>query len=388
MRLNYHALFRSKNKAASSVESSIRKITMKDHHIKLGGATLLMLLFITTDTNAQRRGAGGSPGASEGPSQSSAPAGVGIARPQPAAVIAPPQPSYTPPRDNTPRQTYTPPRRVDQPSQGSNEPRRGGSNVAPPSQQGGFIGRQPNNYPPRTNTYPSTRGRGTDVNIARGSGAFGRPSTRQLAGSNRVYRVWEGLPYGRNYISVRPQGVYYNHNGYYSSYYEPRIGLSVSTLPYGYYPFYYGPSLYYYSGGMYYQQTDNTFTVVEPPIGAEVKLLPDNAQSIVINGVQYYELNGVYYQPITKDDGSLSYQIAGKDGELNTDDANMQDAPPIQVGDLVDNLPEDYRKINLNGEKYYVTPSGYYLQDAVDENGKKVYKIISVPAPDADDDKK
>ena len=81
-------------------------------------------------------------------------------------------------------------------------------------------------------------------------------------------------------------------------------------------------------------------------------------------------------------------EIAGKDGELNTDDVNAQDAPPIQVGDLVDNLPEDYRKINLNGEKYYVTPSGYYLQDAVDENGKKVYKIISVPAPDADEDKK
>lgn len=366
----------------------------------------MMVLMAATDSNAQRRGAGGSPGASEGPSQSNAPAGVGIARPQPAPSIAP-QPSYAPPRDNTPRQTYTPPRGADQPprgntprqtytpprgadqpSQGNNGPRRGDNNVVPPNQQGGFNGRQPNSYPPRTNTYPGTPRRGTDVNIARGNGAFNRPSTRQLAGSNRVYRVWEGLPYGRNYISVRPQGVYYNHYGYYESYYAPRIGLSVNVLPYGYYPFYYGPSLYYYGGGMYYQQTDNTFTVVEPPIGAEVKQLPDNAQSIVINGVQYYELNGVYYQPITKDDGSLSYQIAGKDGELNTDNANAQDAPPIQVGDLVDNLPEDYRKINLNGEKYYVTPSGYYLQDAVDENGKKVYKIISVPAPDADDDKK
>jgi hypothetical protein len=345
---------------------------MKDHHIKLGGAALLMLLFIATDTNAQRRGTTGG-GAS--PSQGGS-AGMGMTRPQPS--IAPPQ-SYSPPRtgNNAP------------PPRGYTDPRRGNTTVAPPNQQGGtFNGRQPGNYPPRTNTYPGTPRRGTDVNIARGSGAFGRPSTRQLAGSNRVYRVWEGLPYGRNYISVRPQGIYYNHNGYYSSYYAPRIGLSVNVLPYGYYPFYYGPSLYYYGGGMYYQQTDNTFTVVEPPIGAEVKQLPDNAQSIVINGVQYYELNGVYYQPITKDDGSLSYQIAGKDGELNTDDTNMQDNPPIQVGDLVDNLPEDYRKIDLNGEKYYVTPSGYYLQDAVDENGKKVYKIISVPAPDADDDKK
>ena len=347
-----------------------------------------MLLFITADVNAQRRGIGGSPGASEVPSQSNTPAGVGIARPQPAPVIAP-QPSYSPPqRDNAPRQTYKPPRGADQPPQDNNAPRRGGSNVAA-GQQGRFSGSQPNNYPPSTNTYPGTTRRGADITIARGSAAFGRPSTRQLAGSNRVYRVWEGLPYGRNYISVGPQVVYYNHYGYYESYYAPRIGLSVNVLPYGYYPFYHGPSLYYYGGGMYYQQTDNTFTVVEPPIGAEVKQLPENAQSIIINGVQYYELNGVYYQPITKDDGSLRYQIAGKDGELNTDDVNGQDAPPIQVGDLVDNLPEDYRKVNLNGEKYYVTPSGYYLQDAVDENGKKVYKIISVPSPDmTDDDKK
>jgi hypothetical protein len=344
---------------------------MKDHHIKLTGVALLMSLFITVGAVAQRRGTtGGGVSPSQGGST-----GMGMVRPQPS--IAPPQ-SYSPPRtDNAP------------PPRGNTDPRRGSTTVAQPNQQGGtFSGRQPNNYPPRTNTYPGTPRRGTDVNIARGSGAYGRPSTRQLAGSNRVYRVWEGLPYGRNYISVRPQGVYYNHNGYYSSYYAPRIGLSVNVLPYGYYPFYYGPSLYYYGGGMYYQQTDNTFTVVEPPIGAEVKQLPDNAQSIVINGVQYYELNGVYYQPITKDDGTRSYQIAGKDGELNTDDATVQDAPPIQVGDLVDNLPEEYRKINLNGEKYYVTPSGYYLQDAVDENGKKVYKIISVPAPDADDDKK
>ncbi|MFD0752327.1 DUF6515 family protein [Mucilaginibacter calamicampi] len=339
---------------------------MKNHHIKLTGALLLIMLFIAAEASAQRRGVtGGGAGPSQGGS-----AGMGMARPQ--------QPSIAPP------QSYSPPRGGDNSSQGYG--RRGGSVVAPQGQQGN--GRQPNTYPPRTNSYPGMPRRGVDVNIARGSGAFGRPSTRQLAGSNRVYRVWDGLPYGRNYISVRPQGVYYNHNGYYSSYYAPRIGLSVSVLPYGYYPFYYGPSLYYYGGGMYYQQTDNTFTVVEPPIGAEVKQLPDNAQSIVINGVQYYELNGVYYQPITKDDGTLSYQIAGKDGELNTDDVNAQDAPPIQVGDLVDNLPEDYRKINLNGEKYYVTPSGYYLQDAGDENGKKVYKIISVPVPDADDGKK
>lgn len=285
----------------------------------------MLILMLSAEANAQRRGMPGS-------------AGVGVIRPRPS--VGPPQ-GYTTP------------------------------------QRAGMVSTRPGSPPSATYNYPGNA-----------RGAIGGSSSRQLGGSNRVYRVWEGLPYGRNYISVRPQGLYCYSNGYYQSYYAPRIGLSVSVLPYGYYPFYYGASLYYYGGGMYYQQTDDNFTVVEPPVGAEVKQLPEEARSIVINGVQYYEFNGVYYQPITKDNGTIAYQIAGKDGQLNTDDINPQDAPPIQVGDLVNNLPEEYKPIKLKGENYYVTPSGYYLQDAVDENGKKVYKIISIPAPEADDDKK
>ncbi|PJJ83660.1 DUF6515 family protein [Mucilaginibacter auburnensis] len=316
---------------------------MKTGYITLAGTALLLCASLAVD--AQRRGLG---------------AGGGMSMPRP-------QPSVAQPR------SYNPPRGADVP-QGFGQARRGND---------GAAGLQPNTYP--QGSYPNAPRRGTDINVS----GINRPSTRQPAGSNRVYRVWEGLPYGRNYISVRPQGLYYYYsNGFYASYYAPRIGLVVDALPYGYYPFYYGPTQYFYGGGMYYQQTGSSYTVVEPPIGAEVKQLPEDAKSIVINDVQYYELNGVYYQPITKDDGTQTYQIAGKDGQLNTDDVNVQDAPPIQVGDLVDNLPEDYKKVNLNGQLYYVTPSGYYLQDAVDENGKKVYKIISVPAPDADDDKR
>jgi len=324
---------------------------MKIGYITFAGTALLLCASLGVD--AQRRGVGGG-GMPQGGG-----AGMGMARPQP---------SVAPPRG------YNPPRGTNVPS-GFGEPRRGTD---------GAMGRQPNSYPQGNATFPNMPRRGTDVNIS----GIGRPSTRQLGGSNRVYRVWDDLPYGRNYISVRPQGVYHYHNGFYASYYAPRIGLVVDVLPFGYYPFYYGPAQYFYGGGMYYQQIGSSYTVVEPPIGAEVKQLPDGAQSIVINGVQYYELNGVYYQPVTKDDGTQTYQIAGKDGQLNTDDTNAQDAPPIQVGDLVDNLPEEYKKVNLNGQLYYITSGGYYLQDAVDENGKKVYKIISVPAPEPDDDKK
>ena len=187
-------------------------------------------------------------------------------------------------------------------------------------------------------------------------------------------RGFYGPAYWRN------RGYYHYYHGYYGTYYAPRIGFSIGFLPYGYYPFYYGDAEFYYSGGLFYQYENNEYTVVEPPVGAEVNSLPSNAQSIVINGEQYYEANGVYYEPITKDDGSVSYQVAGKDGELNTNNnpnGDMQQMP--QVGDIVQSLPPNCRKINLNGEKYYVSEDGYYYQEAADANNNKVYKIVGTP---------
>jgi len=178
-------------------------------------------------------------------------------------------------------------------------------------------------------------------------------------------------------------GGYYHYHGYYNTYYAPRLGFSIGFLPYGYYPFYWGDYQYFYSGGLYYQYDNSQYTVVEPPVGAEITSLPSNAQSIVINGQQYYELNGVYYEPITKDDGTTSYQIAGKDGELNTNVAGGDDTQQLpQVGDIVESLPQDCRKISLNGQKYYVSSDGYYYQETVDANHNKAYKIVGTPDDD------
>jgi hypothetical protein len=177
------------------------------------------------------------------------------------------------------------------------------------------------------------------------------------------------------------RGNFHYYHGYYNTYYLPRLGFSCGYLPYGYYPFYWGDEQYFYSGGLYYTYNDSQYTVVEPPVGAEIGTLPSNAQSIVINGQQYYEANGVYYQAVVKDDGTTTYQIAGKDGELNTNDGgnvNTEQAP--QIGDIVQNLPQDVRKIRLNGEKYYVSQDGYYYQETSDSAGNKVYKIVGTPS--------
>ncbi len=185
-----------------------------------------------------------------------------------------------------------------------------------------------------------------------------------------------GGVYARPYGWGRHGGYFYSH-GYYGSLYYPWLGLGYGFLPYGYYPFWWGDAYYYYSGGLFYQYENDQYTVVEPPVGAEVKSLPEKAQSIVIDGQQYYEMNGVYYQPITKDDGTVTYQVAGKDGELNTG-ANGAAAVTPKVGDIIEALPPDCKKVKLNGNTLYVSDDGIYYQEATDSNGKKVYKIAAI----------
>lgn len=267
---------------------------------------------------------------------------------------------------------------------------RGNVTAAPQRTYGTAQRTNGNIAPGRTSVNGATRTYGYGT---RGYASVSRNS--YAGGRGTYYRTAGGSGYARGgYSSYRYGGrggyfgnhYWYPYRNYYNSYYLPRLGFSIGFLPYGYYPFFWGDYQYYYSDGLYYQQVNDQYTVVEPPVGAEIKQLPKDAQSIMINGEQYYESNGVYYQPITKDDGTATYVIAGKDGELNTDQGgndNVQQAP--QIGDIVGQLPQDSRKIKINGEKLYVSPDGYYYQDTTDNNGNKAYKIVGTPSDDPAD---
>ncbi|WP_183575499.1 DUF6515 family protein [Mucilaginibacter sp. X5P1] len=181
-------------------------------------------------------------------------------------------------------------------------------------------------------------------------------------------------------------GYGYNRGGYYRSGYGyygyPHLGFYLGVLPFGYYPFYWGSDLYYYYGGVFYSPYDGGgYQVTTPPIGAAVPSLPDGAKSIMIDGQQFYELNGVYFKTVVNDQGKKVFVVAGRDGVLNTNDSNVspdQTAAP-QVGDIVNELPDNCRKVSLNGKKYYVSPNGIYYQPYVDGNGNTGYRIASVP---------
>jgi hypothetical protein len=265
---------------------------------------------------------------------------------------------------------------------------RPGFNPGPPRQgvvngQGGVRGNY--GYAPRqgtlTNGFAPRQGTLAGNNYVTRLGVTPRGPTS--GGLTAGYRTAPQIGYGRGYFGRH--GYYHYAHGYYGTYYLPSLGFTCGYLPYGYYPFYFGDDEFFFSNGLFYQYDNSVYTVVEPPVGAEVKTLPDNAQSIVINGQQYYELNGVYYQPVTKDDGTVVYQVAGKDGELNTQ-SNIDDnqPQPPQMGDIVLQLPQDCRKIKVNGQKLWVSPDGIYYQELTDANHNKTYKIVGLPSDETD----
>ncbi|MGZ3874627.1 MAG: DUF6515 family protein [Mucilaginibacter sp.] len=179
-------------------------------------------------------------------------------------------------------------------------------------------------------------------------------------------------------------GAFYRNGlGYYG---YPHLGFYLGVLPYGYYPFYWGSSLYYYYGGVFYSPYDNGgYQVTEPPVGAGVPTLPDDAQPIRIDGVQYYELDGVYYKETVDDKGKKIYVVAGKDGVLNTGDSVTDPNAAVtapQVGDIVNQLPDDCRKVSLNGKKYYVSPNNIYYEKVTGPDGNTAYRIASLPTAD------
>jgi hypothetical protein len=186
-------------------------------------------------------------------------------------------------------------------------------------------------------------------------------------------------------VATYARGGFYRPGfGYYG---YPHLGFYLGGLPFGYYPFYFGADLYYYYGGVFYRPYDGGgYEVTTPPVGAAVPNLPDGAKSIVIDGQQFYEMNGVYYKAVVNDQKKTVYEVAGRDGVLNTNDDGgvaPDDAAP-KVGDIVNELPDGCRKVTLYGKKYYVSPNDIYYQSFVDRDGNTGYRIASVPADDDD----
>ena len=196
----------------------------------------------------------------------------------------------------------------------------------------------------------------------------------------------------RSSISIHFGGnpYYYNNGyfyGYYGGYYQPvfpPFGLHIGILPFGYSRVFIGADPFFYYNGIYYRQfDDNTYEVVDAPMGATVSSLPKGAKAVVVNGEKLYELNGTYYKADRDSKGHDVYTVVGKNGEINNTDENGSDnetiSPPpsssLQVGDMVNQLPEGSKIATINGEKIYITPDDNYLKEE-SNNGIVQYEVV------------
>jgi hypothetical protein len=196
-------------------------------------------------------------------------------------------------------------------------------------------------------------------------------------GANFGGRSSFGLGLGLGYRSSL------GYRGGYGLFGYPSLGFYFNTLPYGYYPFYMGSSLFYYYDGIFYRPYDDGYVVTAPPVGAAVPGLPKGSKAIMIDNQQFFEYNGVYYKIVINDKGDKVYVVAGKDGVLNTDADGSGDNDTVtqapRVGDVVEQLPDGSRRVTLNGKKYYVSADDIYFEVIKGKDGNNAYRIVSVP---------
>ena len=240
--------------------------------------------------------------------------------------------------------------------------------------------------------------------------------------NNRRYSFMYGPRYNvlpRSFVSINFGGYPYYYNsglfyGYYGGFYQPifpPFGLQIGMLPYGYYSFYLGGYPYYYYNGIYYQQYDNYYEVVDAPLGASVYSLPQGAKAVILNGEKLYELNGTYYKEDRDAKGQTIYTVVGKNGTVNNTDegsvtnngnnlnngtpnsqdpnvnqnpgnsgsdqpsATPQSPAPLELGDIITQLPQGSRTVTINGEKMFVTPDNSFLKEETN-NGVVQYEVV------------
>ena len=212
--------------------------------------------------------------------------------------------------------------------------------------------------------------------------------------------------YAHPYVTVSYGGVpyYYQMGCFYRpgpvvQFVYPPVGITIGTLPPGYFSFFMGPTPLFYFNGIFYQpvpplnnnnynnnnnngnnnnnsENDHTeYKVVKPPLGAVVNKLPSGAKVKVIDGQKYYDYNGTFYQEQMDENNKLSYVVVGTDGVLNTNPNKEKNSTEPQIGDRVPDLPADSKSVVINGEKFYSTPSGLYYKK-ITEGDNTYYELV------------
>jgi hypothetical protein len=252
--------------------------------------------------------------------------------------------------------------------------------------RGGFSSGANTHFSANYNSYSFRSPNNMNASIRPNSSYYSRPTGYRSIfrlPSNHVRISYGGYPY---YFS---NGLFYSSYGLYYNLIRPPFGIRIGFLPSGYWALNYGGYPYYYYSGIFYQNTqDNQYQVVQPPVGASVPSIPKDAKKIVVNGEPLFDYLGTYYKEIVDQNGKLSYIVQGKDGVLNTDQqpevtVTNSDRSSVgattnytpSIGDIVLQLPSQYKVVVINDKKMYVTPEHIYYEEWID-NGVLKYKVV------------
>jgi hypothetical protein len=107
-----------------------------------------------------------------------------------------------------------------------------------------------------------------------------------------------------------------------------------------------------------------------------VSSLPKGATVAMVNGEKFYEFNGTYYKEGTNNKNEPVYTVVGKNGEVNnSNEPELENNQPLQVGDIISVLPDNSRQVNINGQTLFVSPDNiYFKQRTVD--GATAYEVV------------
>lgn len=227
----------------------------------------------------------------------------------------------------------------------------------------------------------------------RGGGhvSFGGGGRVAFAGGGRI-AVGVGAHFGgpRFYAGGYYRAPYhYYPRPYYRPYryYGMPVGFVVNVLPYGFLSFNTAWGPYYYSDGYFYQPYAGESTqreqyqVVDPPMGVVIPSLPSGVNTVVIDGNTYYEKNGTYYQEILQDK-QVKYVVVGKNGQLDTGKAQNEQPAPAPDPEVLEQLPNGSRGVEINGQQLYVSPDGMYYQEVTNTDNSRGYKLVGKMSAD------
>ncbi|HKI44676.1 MAG TPA: DUF6515 family protein [Balneolales bacterium] len=115
-----------------------------------------------------------------------------------------------------------------------------------------------------------------------------------------------------------------------------------------------------YHAGLFYRPFGNSFVIVHAPIGTYVRFLPGERFRFFMGNRVYFYYYANFYTYRNYDDPNSGYVVVD---------------PP--VGARIDDLPDGYHKVDIDGATYYLLGNVYY-KAILDDHGEVWYEVVGV----------